>query len=66
MLQSSVAATGAMDPTAYATSGIQIRRLRRNIISRDSEERTDMKPAGCACIDSVTATYFRSDGGDKF
>jgi len=26
----------------------------------------DMKPAGCACIDSVTATYFRSDGGDKF
>lgn len=26
----------------------------------------DMKPAGCACIDSVTATYFRSDGRDKF
>jgi len=25
-----------------------------------------MKAAGCACIDSVTATYFRSDGGDKF
>jgi glycine/D-amino acid oxidase-like deaminating enzyme len=26
----------------------------------------DMKGGGCACIDSVTATYFRSDGGDKF
>jgi len=25
----------------------------------------DMK-AGCACIDSVSATYFRSDGHDKF
>jgi sarcosine oxidase subunit beta len=25
-----------------------------------------MKGGGCACIDSVTATYFRSDGGDKF
>lgn len=24
-----------------------------------------MRP-GCACIDSVTATYFRSDGSDKF
>ncbi len=24
-----------------------------------------MKAGGCACIDSVTATYFRSDGGDK-
>jgi len=26
----------------------------------------DMKAGGCACIDSVTATYFRSDGPDKF
>jgi sarcosine oxidase, subunit beta len=26
----------------------------------------DMKPAGCACIDSVTSTYFRPDGSDKF
>lgn len=26
----------------------------------------DMKGGGCACIDSVTATYFRSDGTDKF
>ena len=26
----------------------------------------DMKNGGLACIDSVTATYFRSDGGDKF
>jgi len=25
-----------------------------------------MKPGGAACIDSVTATYFRSDGSDKF
>ena len=25
-----------------------------------------MKGGGCACIDSVTATYFRSDGQDKF
>jgi len=25
-----------------------------------------MKGGGCACIDSVTATYFRSDGSDKF
>ena len=25
----------------------------------------DMKPGGCACIDSVTATYFRPDGTDK-
>ncbi len=25
-----------------------------------------MKGGGCACIDSVTATYFRSDGPDKF
>jgi sarcosine oxidase subunit beta len=25
-----------------------------------------MKGNGCACIDSVTATYFRSDGQDKF
>jgi len=25
-----------------------------------------MKGRGSACIDSVTATYFRSDGGDKF
>ena len=24
-----------------------------------------MKSGGCACIDSVTATYFRSDGHDK-
>jgi len=27
---------------------------------------TGMKGGGCACIDSVTATYFRSDGYDKF
>jgi sarcosine oxidase, subunit beta len=26
----------------------------------------DMQPGGCACIDSVTATYFRSDAHDKF
>jgi sarcosine oxidase subunit beta len=26
----------------------------------------DMKGGGCACIDSVTSTYFRPDGGDKF
>jgi sarcosine oxidase subunit beta len=26
----------------------------------------DMRGDGCACIDSVTATYFRPDGGDKF
>ena len=26
----------------------------------------DMKGDGCACIDSVTATYFRSDAHDKF
>jgi sarcosine oxidase, subunit beta len=26
----------------------------------------DMNGGGCACIDSVTATYFRSDGHDKF
>ena len=26
----------------------------------------DMRGGGCACIDSVTATYFRSDGHDKF
>lgn len=25
-----------------------------------------MRGGGCACIDSVTATYFRSDGPDKF
>ena len=25
-----------------------------------------MKGGGCACIDSITATYFRSDGHDKF
>jgi len=25
-----------------------------------------MKVGGCACIDSVTGTYFRSDGQDKF
>jgi glycine/D-amino acid oxidase-like deaminating enzyme len=27
---------------------------------------SDMKGGGCACIDSVTATYFRSDARDKF
>jgi glycine/D-amino acid oxidase-like deaminating enzyme len=26
----------------------------------------EMKGGGCACIDSVTATYFRSDAQDKF
>ena len=26
----------------------------------------DMQVGGCACIDSVTATYFRPDGPDKF
>jgi glycine/D-amino acid oxidase-like deaminating enzyme len=26
----------------------------------------DMKGGGCACIDSVTATYFRADAQDKF
>jgi sarcosine oxidase, subunit beta len=26
----------------------------------------DMQAGGCACIDSVTATYFRSDAHDKF
>jgi sarcosine oxidase, subunit beta len=26
----------------------------------------DMKGGGCACIDSVSATYFRSDAHDKF
>jgi glycine/D-amino acid oxidase-like deaminating enzyme len=26
----------------------------------------EMKSAGCACIDSITATYFRSDAHDKF
>ena len=27
---------------------------------------SDMKGSGCACIDSVSATYFRSDAHDKF
>jgi len=27
---------------------------------------SDMKAGGCACIDSATATYFRSDAHDKF
>lgn len=27
---------------------------------------SDMKGGGCACIDSVSATYFRSDAHDKF
>jgi len=26
----------------------------------------DMRGGGCACIDSITATYFRSDAHDKF
>lgn len=26
----------------------------------------DMRGGGCACIDSVTATYFRSDAADKY
>ena len=26
---------------------------------------TDMKGGGCACIDSITSTYFRSDASDK-
>ncbi len=25
---------------------------------------SEMKPSGCACIDSITRTYFRSDAGD--
>jgi sarcosine oxidase subunit beta len=30
------------------------------------ENPPDMRGGGCACIDSVTSTYFRSDGQDKF
>jgi sarcosine oxidase, subunit beta len=61
-----VAATGPWTQPLFKQSGIDLpieTEYHQVAILRNAP---DMKGGGCACIDSVSATYFRSDAHDKF
>ena len=61
-----IAATGPWTQPLIATAGCTIPvepEYHQVAILRNPP---GMKGGGCACIDSLTATYFRSDGQDKF
>ncbi len=61
-----VAATGPWTRPLFQKIGIELpieTEYHQVAILRNAP---DMKGGGCACIDSVSATYFRSDAHDKF
>jgi len=61
-----VAATGPWTRTLFQKIGIDLpieTEYHQVAILRNAP---DMRGGGCACIDSVSATYFRSDAHDKF
>jgi glycine/D-amino acid oxidase-like deaminating enzyme len=61
-----VAATGPWTRPLFHSAGIDLpieTELHQVAILKNAP---GMKGGGCACIDSVTATYFRSDAHDKF
>jgi glycine/D-amino acid oxidase-like deaminating enzyme len=60
-----VGATGPWTKPLFATAGVELSietEYHQVAILRNPPQ---MKRGGCACIDSGTATYFRSDGGEK-
>ena len=57
----------SVDPSLISGNADAICRSKPNITRlRFLKNARDMRAGGCACIDSVTATYFRPDGPDKF
>jgi sarcosine oxidase subunit beta len=61
-----IVATGSATPTLLRHVGCDLPiepEYHQVAILKNAPE---MKGGGCACIDSVSATYFRSDGPDKF
>jgi sarcosine oxidase, subunit beta len=61
-----VAATGPWTRPLFQKSGLDLpieTEFHQVAILKNAP---DMKGGGCACIDSVSATYFRSDAHDKF
>jgi sarcosine oxidase subunit beta len=61
-----VAATGPWTRPLFQSAGIDLPIETEYHQVAILKNAPGMKGGGCACIDSVTATYFRSDGHDKF
>ena len=61
-----VAATGPWTRPLFQQSGLDLPIETEYHQVAILKNAPDMKGGGCACIDSVTATYFRSDAHDKF
>ena len=61
-----VAATGPWTRPLFQAAGIDLPIETEYHQVAILKNAPDMKGGGCACIDSVTATYFRSDAHDKF
>jgi sarcosine oxidase, subunit beta len=60
-----IAATGYWSKPLFEKSGVKLpieTEFHQVAILRNPPE---MKGGGCACIDSITTTYFRSDGNEK-
>jgi sarcosine oxidase subunit beta len=61
-----ISATGPWTKPLFAQAGCELpieNEFHQVAILRNAP---DMRGGGCACIDSVSATYFRSDAHDKF
>jgi sarcosine oxidase, subunit beta len=61
-----VAATGPWTTSLFQSAGIDLPIETEYHQVAILKNAPGMKGGGCACIDSVTATYFRSDAHDKF
>ena len=61
-----VAATGPWTRPLFQSAGIDLPIETEYHQVAILKNAPGMKGGGCACIDSVTATYFRSDAHDKF
>jgi sarcosine oxidase, subunit beta len=61
-----VAATGPWTRPLFQQSGLDLPIETEYHQVAILKNAPDMKGGGCACIDSVSATYFRSDAHDKF
>jgi len=61
-----VAATGPWTRPLFAAAGYDVPIETEYHQVAILKNAAGMKAGGCACIDSVSATYFRSDGADKF
>ncbi len=61
-----VAATGPWTRALFQAAGLDIPIETEYHQVAILKNPPDMKGGGCACIDSVTATYFRSEAHDKF